>query len=256
MQLLFVAAQPEDSVVTLLEQSGFHVTLCTNPALITYLIERDQPTVILAYKASPALLGVLHPLAERFPLFAVLAIVSVLDRVRLQQLGWRGVYLEPLRYTRLIYDLATAGCEYSPTFTRYGRFLVDSGSQVIRYGGKELSLTKKQFILLRYLLSRVNQVVSRIQIWENVWGLEDLPQSNCIDSLISRLRASLPPEAACCIEQIYGIGYRFRLTFQPEPAEQVTQELNPFLQPLTLVADAPGQVPVHQPQGTSPRRSE
>lgn len=84
---------------------------------------------------------------------------------------------------------------------------------VCRYHGEEISLTKKQFDLLWYLMEHNNQTLSRDNIMNNIWGYEFVGETRTIDVHIKELRKKLLEAGVDgeTIETIRGIGYRFKL---------------------------------------------
>lgn len=57
--------------------------------------------------------------------------------------------------------------------------------------GRDIQLKPREFLLLEYLMRHANQVVSRDELLENVWGYDFDPQTNVVEVHISRLRAKL-----------------------------------------------------------------
>jgi two-component system, OmpR family, copper resistance phosphate regulon response regulator CusR len=72
---------------------------------------------------------------------------------------------------------------------------------------KEIKLTKKEFMILEYLLRNKGQVLSRNQILEHVWDRNVDIFTNIVDTHIKNLRNKLG-KSGRVIESIYGSGYR------------------------------------------------
>ena len=90
-------------------------------------------------------------------------------------------------------------------------FSLDSTGRIVRQGGQEVPLTKKEFDLLHYLLLHRGRVLTRLQLGEHLWGnvLEDDSDSNYIDVHIKNVRKKLAQFApADFLETVRGIGYR------------------------------------------------
>jgi len=64
-------------------------------------------------------------------------------------------------------------------------------TQVIKRGGQEIYLTRREFALLEYLLRHRDQIVSRQQLLENVWDYNADPFSNSIETHVASLRRKL-----------------------------------------------------------------
>ncbi|MBO3269537.1 response regulator transcription factor [Hymenobacter sp. NBH84] len=90
-------------------------------------------------------------------------------------------------------------------------FHLDVTGRTLHYQGQEVTLTKKEFDLLHYLLLHKNRVLTRLQLGEHLWGnvLEDDSDSNYIDVHIKNVRKKLGQFAPTdFLETVRGIGYR------------------------------------------------
>lgn len=74
--------------------------------------------------------------------------------------------------------------------------------------GNPVSLTLKEFELLRYLMENRNQVLTRDQILEKIWNTSADIETRTVDVHINTLRTKLT-EYAGCIQTVRGVGYRF-----------------------------------------------
>ena len=73
--------------------------------------------------------------------------------------------------------------------------------------GKEITLTLKEFELLRYLMENVGLVLTRDKVLETVWGYEYEGETRTVDVHIRTLRQKLG-EYGSMIETVRGVGYR------------------------------------------------
>jgi len=73
--------------------------------------------------------------------------------------------------------------------------------------GKEITLTLKEFELLRYLMENVGLVLTRDKVLETVWGYEYEGETRTVDVHIRTLRQKLG-ECGGMIETVRGVGYR------------------------------------------------
>jgi two-component system OmpR family response regulator len=77
--------------------------------------------------------------------------------------------------------------------------------------GKAMSLSVKEFALLRLLASRPGRVFSRSEILDEVWGSSQLFESTLVDQYVSYLRKKLAAtRARVSITTVRGAGYRIR----------------------------------------------
>jgi len=77
--------------------------------------------------------------------------------------------------------------------------------------GGEFVLTRKECMVMKYLIERIGEVVSRDQLLDAVWGYHTYPTNRTIDNFILKLRKIFEndPKNAQFIETIRGVGYRF-----------------------------------------------
>lgn len=72
-----------------------------------------------------------------------------------------------------------------------GLLNLDMGERTAKVGSELLTLTAKEFDLLRILMSRAGQVCMRTELSGLMYGYEDEPSSNSLDVLIARLRKKI-----------------------------------------------------------------
>ena len=90
---------------------------------------------------------------------------------------------------------------------RCGDLEVSLSSRRVRAGGRELSLTPKEYALLTCLMRNRNRVMSREQLLVKCWGYDYEGESRAVDTHIRRLREKLGPYGAC-IKTVIKAGYK------------------------------------------------
>lgn len=85
-------------------------------------------------------------------------------------------------------------------------FTIDKDRYLILKDGAEITLARKEFELLQFLVSRPEKVVTREEIFSNVWGDDVVVGDRTIDVHIRRIREKVGTE---CIKTIKGVGYKF-----------------------------------------------
>lgn len=83
--------------------------------------------------------------------------------------------------------------------------------EAITWRGDNITLTKKEAMLLKLLVERKNEVVSRNQILQAVWGYDVFPSTRTIDNFILAFRKYFEEDAKEPIffHSIRGVGYKF-----------------------------------------------
>jgi DNA-binding response OmpR family regulator len=87
---------------------------------------------------------------------------------------------------------------------------VDLLSRQVRRDGASVELTAREFELLVYFMRHPNQVLSREQILNAVWGYDFDPGTNVVEVYVGYLRRKLSlPDSPAPIETVRSVGYRF-----------------------------------------------
>lgn len=87
----------------------------------------------------------------------------------------------------------------------HGRLVLDASTHEVTLDGRPLRLPAREFALLRALLDKPGQVLSRAQLEEKIYGWGDEIESNAIDVYIHHLRKKLGAEF---ILNVRGVGYK------------------------------------------------
>ncbi len=74
-----------------------------------------------------------------------------------------------------------------------------------------VKMSHKEFEILHFLYKRHNQIVTRDELLDNVWGLDYQPTSRTIDNFILRLRNKVDNEETNHIVTVHGFGYKLVL---------------------------------------------
>ena len=92
-----------------------------------------------------------------------------------------------------------------------GPLLLDRRARRASLDGRELVLTPKAVILLEYLMTHPDELVSRERLLDAVWGWEQAVATRAVDARIAELRRALgdQPDRPIYIETAAGMGYRF-----------------------------------------------
>ncbi len=194
VDLLAEAGPPFDLVILdlmLPRMSGFEVArrvrATGNFVAILMLTAKDSPEDIVRGLEE----GADDYLTKPFHLDELLARVKVLLRRR----RWDGVAEE----------------SSGPREMRFGDVCVHFDQFTIERNGETIELTTREMGLLRALIARDGEVVTRGELLEEVWGLRPDTQTRVIDSFIVRLRryVEAAPSKPRHIVSVRGRGYRF-----------------------------------------------
>ena len=92
-----------------------------------------------------------------------------------------------------------------------GDLVVDLSNHQVFESGKTISLTYKEFELLRFLMTHAQQVFTREVLLNRVWGYNYYGGSRTVDVHIRRIRSKLEASGRRYIETVRNVGYRFSL---------------------------------------------
>lgn len=96
------------------------------------------------------------------------------------------------------------------TSTCIGKLLVDQRYHQVTYKDNAINLTSTEFELLDYLCKNPDQVFSRAQLLDGVWGYNHSGYEHTVNSHINRLRNKLEENCADpqIIQTVWGVGYK------------------------------------------------
>jgi len=102
------------------------------------------------------------------------------------------------------------GSSDGPDSARIGDAQVDFTRFELQRGGQTVRLTLLESMLLKLLVQKRGQVVSKAEILEKVWNLSPDTETRAVDNFVMRLRRYLEPEASGprLLLTVRGVGYR------------------------------------------------
>jgi DNA-binding response OmpR family regulator len=94
---------------------------------------------------------------------------------------------------------------------RFGDIEIDAKAAVVRRKGAEVTLSAKEYQLMRFLVERPGEAVNRETLLREVWGYNATPNTRTVDVHMTWLRQKLEadPATPAHFVTVRGIGYRF-----------------------------------------------
>ncbi len=89
--------------------------------------------------------------------------------------------------------------------------VVNHSNYTVTQGGTPIEMPPKELELLYFLVSHPNQVFTREQLLDRIWGYEYVSETRTVDVHIKRLREKLGEQKSYSIATIWGIGYRLEV---------------------------------------------
>ena len=163
-----------------------------------------------------AVLGAWRERGITTPVLMLTALGGVGDRVEGLEAGADDYLVKPFALAELIarvtaLDRRATAAPAASTQLEVGDVTLDLIRREVRRAGREVRLQPREFALLEQLMRHAGRVVTRAMFLEQVWGYSFDPQTNIVESHLSRMRTKLNEGAhRDPIETLRGIGYRMR----------------------------------------------
>ena len=93
----------------------------------------------------------------------------------------------------------------------YPNLTINQTNYSVTYNGRELVMPPKELELLYFLASQPNQVFTREQLLDHIWGYEYIGDTRTVDVHIKRLREKISDHENWAIRTVWGIGYKFEV---------------------------------------------
>ena len=147
------------------------------------------------------------------PVLLLTARDAVMDKVSGLDAGAEDYITKPFAIEELLARIratlrkTAAAAAPQPNLLTAGEVALDPESRTVTRKGEPVSLTRREFDLLQYLLENPNRMLTREQLLSQVWGFDYAGETNAVDVYISFLRNKL---GASVVETVRGVGYILR----------------------------------------------
>ena len=148
--------------------------------------------------------------AKATPVIYLTTMSGIDDRVQGLEAGGDDYLVKPFAFAELLARVR-ALTRRSETSARLvvGDIEVDLIQRTVTREGQAIELVPQEFKLLEYLAQNANRPVTRKMLLEKVWDIHFEPNTNVVESHVSRLRARLNDGfARDAIETVRGVGYK------------------------------------------------
>jgi DNA-binding response OmpR family regulator len=90
---------------------------------------------------------------------------------------------------------------------------IDQSSRKVHVNGKDVPFTTKEFDLLVFFVMHPNQVLSKDQLYERIWGMDSAADVSTVTVHVRKLREKIEqnPAKPVHLETVWGAGYRFNV---------------------------------------------
>lgn len=160
-----------------------------------------------------SLVRTLRGAKNRTPILLLTALDGVDDRIEGLNAGADDYLVKPFAFGELSARIAALGrrpqMSEEPTVLRARDLEMNLLTRKVVRSGQPVDLLPREFALLEHLLRRKGRVQTRTMLLEAVWDIHFDPQTNVVETHVSRLRAKVDkPFDSELIQTVRGAGYR------------------------------------------------
>lgn len=96
-------------------------------------------------------------------------------------------------------------------YVEYPDLLINLSNYSVTYYGNTIDMPPKELELFYFLASHPNQVFTREQLLDHIWGYEYIGDTRTVDVHIKRLREKIKDHTSWSLSTVWGIGYKFEV---------------------------------------------
>ena len=155
------------------------------------------------------------------PIIMLSAKGVVFDKVLGLELGADDYIIKPFDSKELVARVKAVLRRYQPAqasqtkpagkYVEYPDLTINLTNYSVVYKEKTVDMPPKELELLYFLASSPNQVFTREQLLDHIWGYEYIGDTRTVDVHIKRLREKIKDHASWAISTVWGIGYKFEV---------------------------------------------
>ena len=157
------------------------------------------------------------------PIIMLSAKGEIFDKVLGLELGADDYILKPFDSKELVARVKAVLRRYQPVVkaespvvevkcVEYPDLIVNLSNYSVVYNGRPIDMPPKELELLYFLASSPNQVFTREQLLDHIWGYEYIGDTRTVDVHVKRLREKIKDHQSWSIATVWGIGYKFEVS--------------------------------------------
>ena len=161
---------------------------------------------------------------SQVPIIMLSAKGEIFDKVLGLELGADDYMIKPFDSKELVarvkavlrrYQASPAAAITEPKqqgdYVEYPDLIVNLTNYSVIYKGHSIEMPPKELELLYFLASHPNQVFTREQLLDQIWGYEYIGETRTVDVHIKRIREKLTENPVWSLTTVWGIGYKFEV---------------------------------------------
>lgn len=159
---------------------------------------------------------------NNIPIIMLSAKGEIFDKVLGLELGADDYIMKPFDSKELVARVKAVLRRYQPArqevsnvvelkCVEYPDLIVNLSNYSVLYMGKPVDMPPKELELLYFLAASPNQVFTREQLLDHIWGYEYLGDTRTVDVHVKRLREKIKDHDSWQLSTVWGIGYKFEV---------------------------------------------
>lgn len=154
------------------------------------------------------------------PIIMLSAKGEIFDKVLGLELGADDYMIKPFDSKELVARVKAVLRRFKPNkpavdanakYVEYPDLIINQTNYSVTYKGHSVDMPPKELELLYFLASSPNQVFTREQLLDHIWGYEYIGDTRTVDVHIKRLREKIKDNDSWSIATVWGIGYKFEV---------------------------------------------
>lgn len=154
------------------------------------------------------------------PIIMLSAKAETFDKVLGLELGADDYIIKPFDTKELVarvravlrrFQVKPAPAPSNEKCVSYPELTINLTNYSVTYMGRQIDMPPKELELLYFLVSSPNQVFTREQLLDHIWGYEYIGDTRTVDVHIKRLREKIKDHPNWAIATVWGIGYKFEV---------------------------------------------
>ena len=208
-----------------LKANGYKTTTVTSGKAGLSIINSQCPDLILLDLGLPDMDGndIIASVREwtSCPIIVISARTGEHDKVAALDLGADDYIMKPFDSKELVARVKAVLRRFQPAkpdapaadikCVEYPDLVINLSNYSVLYQGQPIDMPPKELELLYFLASSPNQVFTREQLLDHIWGYEYIGDTRTVDVHVKRLREKIKDNASWSLATVWGIGYKFEV---------------------------------------------
>lgn len=220
MKILLVEDDP--SIANMLKkgltESGYLVSIAPDGNIGLQMATRNPYELYIIDVMLPGLNGLelcrtLRRMKDNSPVIVLTALGTTDNIVAGLETGADDYIVKPFRFAELLARIRALQRRKSDNFSedntiKIADLSLDLDARIVKRAGNEVKLTSTEYRMLKYFISNQRKVISRMDLLENVWGVDFNMATNVVDVYVNYLRKKIDKDYdSKLIHTVIGMGY-------------------------------------------------